>query len=66
MLLLIAIALLVGTPATAKAYIDPGSGSFMIQMIIAAVVGLGYTLKMYWSALFRRGNESNEAEDLDD
>ena len=66
MLFLIVIALLVTTPTTAHAYIDPGSGSFVIQMIIAAVVGLGYTLKMYWSALFHRGDKSDEAEDLDD
>jgi len=32
----------------AYAYIDPGSGSILIQMVIAALVGVGITLKIYW------------------
>lgn len=32
----------------AYAYIDPGSGSVVIQMIIGALVGVGITLKLYW------------------
>lgn len=32
----------------AYAYIDPGSGSMMIQVIIGALVGVGITLKIYW------------------
>jgi len=32
----------------AYAYIDPGSGSMIIQMIIGALVGVGITLKIYW------------------
>ncbi len=29
-------------------YLDPGSGSIIIQMIIGALVGVGITLKIYW------------------
>lgn len=29
-------------------YIDPGSGSYLIQMIIAAVLGLGFFFKNFW------------------
>lgn len=32
----------------AYAYIDPGSGSLVIQIIIGALVGTGITLKIYW------------------
>ena len=32
----------------AYAYIDPGSGSVVIQMIVGALVGIGITLKLYW------------------
>jgi len=32
----------------AYAYIDPGSGSLVIQMIIGALVGVGITIKLYW------------------
>lgn len=48
--LLLAAALLVvaGWPTAAHAYVDPGTGSFVIQGIIAAVVGAGFALKMFW------------------
>lgn len=35
-------------PGVALAYIDPGTGSFVIQGIIAAVVGAGFAIKMFW------------------
>ena len=35
----------------AYAYIDPGSGSLIIQMLIGAIVGVGITLKLYWYKL---------------
>jgi hypothetical protein len=45
-LLLTAVLALV--PASAHAYIDPGTGSFVIQGIIAAIVGVGFAIKMFW------------------
>ena len=33
------------------AYIDPGSGSIVIQVIIGALVGLGVAMKIYWFKL---------------
>lgn len=44
-------------PATALAYIDPGTGSILIQGIIAAIAAIGVALKLYWHrfiAFFRR------------
>ena len=35
----------------AYAYIDPGSGSMFIQVIIGALVGVGIAIKMYWTKL---------------
>ena len=32
----------------AYAYIDPGSGSIIIQIIVGALVGVGVTIKLYW------------------
>ena len=29
-------------------YVDPGSGSYLIQMIIAAIFGAWFWLKNYW------------------
>lgn len=35
-------------PQIIFAYLDPGTGSYMLQIILAAVVGLAYTIKIYW------------------
>lgn len=35
----------------AYAYIDPGTGSIVIQVIIGGLVGFGITLKIYWHKL---------------
>jgi len=38
-------------PAAALAYIDPGTGSLLIQGVIAAIAAIGVTLKLYWHRL---------------
>jgi hypothetical protein len=30
------------------AYLDPGSGSYLIQIIIASLVGAGFFFKSFW------------------
>jgi uncharacterized membrane protein YciS (DUF1049 family) len=32
----------------AYAYIDPGTGSYVFQTLLAVLFALGYTLKIYW------------------
>jgi len=32
----------------AYAYLDPGSGSIIIQMLVGTLVGVGIVLKLYW------------------
>ena len=32
----------------AFAYLDPASGSLVIQMLVGALVGAGITIKVYW------------------
>lgn len=32
----------------AYAYLDPGSGSLILQAVVGALIGLGITLKIYW------------------
>jgi hypothetical protein len=63
--ILVALLLMPCTPALA--YLDPGTGSFVIQGIIAAVVGAGFAIKMFWhriKALFT-GKTMSEDEDPD-
>jgi hypothetical protein len=38
-------------PSTAQAYIDPGSGSFIIQMLFASIIGGLFTMKMYYQRI---------------
>jgi hypothetical protein len=50
-------------------YLDPGSGSFLIQLAIAAIVGLAVVLRLQWSKikkLFGRKSETTEDDDSDD
>lgn len=37
--------------APAQAYIDPGSGSMFLQLLLAAIAGGLWTLKVYWRRL---------------
>ena len=49
-----------------SAYLDPGSGSFIIHLIIAGLVGAGFLLRGYWSKIttfFRGGNAETEDDD---
>ena len=32
----------------AYAYLDPGTGSLIIQIVIGAIAAIGVTLKLYW------------------
>ena len=35
----------------AFAYIDPSSGTLIIQMLAGALIGVGITLKLYWEKI---------------
>lgn len=45
-LLVACVGMLCAVPAFA--YIDPGTGSALIQGLVAAVAAIGVTLKLYW------------------
>ncbi len=32
-------------------YLDPGSGSFLIQLLLAVVLGAGVAIKIYWNKI---------------
>ncbi len=36
---------------SAIAYLDPGTGSLLLQMLIAGIIGAMYTIKLYWYRL---------------
>lgn len=45
------------SPTETLAYIDPGTGSYFLQLLIAGLLGLGFAIKVYWTRLksFLRG-----------
>jgi hypothetical protein len=49
-------------------YVDPGSGSYLIQMLIAAIVGaLFYFKNLWWKVrafFWKPKKEENEGEDI--
>ncbi|MEA3349520.1 MAG: hypothetical protein U9Q82_02740, partial [Chloroflexota bacterium] len=49
------------------AYLDPGSGSFILQLLIAGLVGAGFLLRGYWGKLtsFFRGSSAQEKDNDD-
>jgi hypothetical protein len=48
---LVILLLLVGSPGTAFAYLDPGSGSFVIQMLIAGFLGALLWIRLSWNRI---------------
>ena len=53
--------------ASPEPYLDPGSGSILLQLLLAAVLGLGVVLRTQWSkikSLFK-GKDTSE-DDADD
>lgn len=62
---------LFGILSSGHPYLDPGSGSILIQVLIAGLLGGAFLIKSYWSkikALFKRkqdqpaGSQTSEDE----
>lgn len=44
-------------PVNAHAYLDPGTGSYVLQLALAAIVGALFAIRMFWGrikAFFKR------------
>ena len=47
------------------AYLDPGTGSFLVQLLIGGIVGALVLLKAYWAkirAFFSKGNQNQSVD----
>ena len=54
-------------PGTAHAYLDPASGSIILQAVLGGIAGVGLLLKLYWHKLlklFGVGKAEEEPSDL--
>jgi hypothetical protein len=45
------------------AYLDPGSGSFILQVLLASLVGLGFAFRGFFARLLGRGKPSAGDDD---
>jgi hypothetical protein len=61
--------MLLSTASKAPLYLDPGSGSLIMQVLIATLLGAALLLRGFWSKIFRRGagpKDENPDEHDDD
>lgn len=48
------------------AYLDPGSGSFIIQLLLASMVGAAFVIRTYWGKIRAFFNQSPKEENSQD
>jgi hypothetical protein len=65
-MIVLASQLLSGIPAP-QPYLDPGSGSILLQLLLAALLGIGIFVRSQWSKIkaYFKGRDVS-AEDTDD
>ena len=49
--LVLTLVCLLGWTPEAQAYLDPGTGSMALQILMASILGFIFTLKTYWGKL---------------
>jgi hypothetical protein len=52
-----------------QAYLDPGTGSFLLQLLIAGLLGAAFVIKASWSkikALFHRSGDKPKEKPEDE
>ena len=70
--LLVSTLLVLIFPKHVHAYIDPGTGSYIFQVILAGILGGLFAIKLYWKKitsvflrLFNRSKEQKDKEDVE-
>ncbi len=43
--------LFIGFTSNAWAYLDPGTGSYLIQVIVGVAAGAVFTIRQYWTQI---------------
>lgn len=57
------VLLLVFLPRSAYAYIDPGTGSYIFQVIISLLLGVMFSLRRYWKTLWDKLTHRSKKHD---
>jgi len=63
---LLALLLPILFPGSALAYLDPGTGSYIFQVILAAVLGALFSLKVFWKKIRAFFGNLFSGKDADD
>lgn len=56
-------------PQPVHAYVDPGTGSYLLQVLIAGIAAASLSLKLFWGRirlLFSRSRKETSPPDQDD
>jgi hypothetical protein len=56
-------------PLPAQAYMDPGTGSYLLQILLAGFLGAGFAVRMFWGrikTLFSRKDKPVKPDGQDD
>ena len=66
--IILIILLLFAFPSISSAYIDPGTGSYIIQIVIAGALGSLFTIKLFYKKIkrFFRGKETDNGNNSDE
>ncbi len=51
--------------AKSQAYLDPGTGSLITQVVVAGLLGAGIFLRAFWKKIFKKKNKPEEETDQD-
>lgn len=63
------IVLVLVFPRSAQAYVDPGTGSYVLQIVIAGIAAATFSLKLFWGrirAYFSSPSPKEEDTDSDE
>lgn len=66
--LLMVFGILIAYQPNAHAYLDPGTGSLIVQAIIGALLAMALTAKLWWRrlmGLFIKYEDEDEEDDLE-
>ena len=65
---LLALPIIGAMTGTTRAYLDPGTGSMILQLLLGGIAGMAIVLKLYWhkfKALFGRRGAKDAALEND-
>ena len=56
-------------PLISLLYLDPSSGSILLQLVLASLLGIGVAIRIFWRKIrtvFTKSTEPVESDELDD